>query len=339
MSDFQDLLEYNWQTDATKKAIGNPFSILARLLSAGMVIKYKNHLPKILVKDFILGIQNLTNTIFFFKSDRTVDIISREDIYSGDAYDLDYHFLNNWQLGEKKDVTLKFIMEHDSDCTIFGERYTDLTDREDDILDPVADWTALEAVADPVFGDIRFLTSENIYCEYKWITKTEYDPDTEQDVSTDLLAWEQISVGFQPGIVNSGKDIKEEITTKFSSLFGDSSVTRQAGNLDSNKHSFANYSPRLIFPSGSYKQGSTALDWNGDNGLINKNWKYFAPFWANRLPVAGEFQLPLNILYYVINNLYTKFRTRHGEFIIDTMETEFKGNTIGVTNITGFKVE
>jgi hypothetical protein len=54
--------------------------------------------------------------------------------------------------------------------------------------------------------------------------------------------------------------------------------------------------------------------------------------------VEGSFDLPLNVLYHVVNNITGKYRTVHGDFVIETIETEFGSNMIGTTRITGFKI-
>jgi hypothetical protein len=54
--------------------------------------------------------------------------------------------------------------------------------------------------------------------------------------------------------------------------------------------------------------------------------------------VEGEFYMPLNVLYFVSNNIHRKFRTEHGEFIIESMETEIGLNMIGKTRIKGYKL-
>ncbi len=56
------------------------------------------------------------------------------------------------------------------------------------------------------------------------------------------------------------------------------------------------------------------------------------------MPVEGDFNLPLNVLYYVINNITNKFKTQEGEFIIEEMEVEFGLHVIGKTHIKGYKV-
>jgi hypothetical protein len=46
----------------------------------------------------------------------------------------------------------------------------------------------------------------------------------------------------------------------------------------------------------------------------------------------------MNVLYHVIQNITGRFRTMHGEFIIEKMETEFGSNMVGHTTIRGYKV-
>lgn len=325
---------------------GSEFEAIHRKTLAGVKIKAKNHLPKSKLSDFLLGIQNYLNIIFFFKRDNTVNIIDRESILTNSSYSLDQYFIEQWALNEKKNVAIKFSMEHDNDDLIFNELYTDLSDRFEDILGPVVNWEALAAITDPQPGNIRYVMDQNVYAEYGWAVKTLTDPETWEDVSINKLGWEIISIGYQPGFYNYGMDEQEEIKTVFSTLTLTAGLkTRQPGSMDYKKFRVSGFSPRLIYDTLSHYQYKN-LDWNhymegiffnGDFGLIATRYKNWAPFLANRLPVFGKFQLPLNILYYVIDNIFRKYQTRKGEFIIETMETEFKGNRIGPTEIQGYK--
>jgi hypothetical protein len=82
----------------------------------------------------------------------------------------------------------------------------------------------------------------------------------------------------------------------------------------------------------------TPLYWEGETGLFENRWKAWATFWANRVPVTGEFDLAVNELIYVIENITKKFSTSEGEFVIEEMETEFSLNRVGKTTIKGFKI-
>jgi len=96
------------------------------------------------------------------------------------------------------------------------------------------------------------------------------------------------------------------------------------------------FSLRLL--CGNYTDFSTALFWEGPDGLFAKRWKTWAQFWATRHPFEVDFQLPLNVLIYVQENITSKFRTNEGEFIIAEIETEFGLNEIGKTRIKGYKL-
>ncbi len=102
------------------------------------------------------------------------------------------------------------------------------------------------------------------------------------------------------------------------------------------KNAWVDFSPSLINTGNLFHP--QALFWEGENGLFEKRWKRFTRFWATRLPVEGEFDLPLNVLYYVMSNITAKYRTMHGEFIIESVETEFGSNMVGKTKIKGYKV-
>ena len=47
--------------------------------------------------------------------------------------------------------------------------------------------------------------------------------------------------------------------------------------------------------------------------------------------------MSLNAIDYVSRNITGKFHSREGDFIIETMETEYSMDSIGETKITGYK--
>ena len=108
----------------------------------------------------------------------------------------------------------------------------------------------------------------------------------------------------------------------------------QKGNLASIPSVYNNFSLRLV--SGNIFFYPDA--WEGDTGLFKRRWERWARFWKNRLAVTAEFNLPLNMISYLTDNITGKFRTREGEFIIEEMECEFGMNQIGKTVIRGYKV-
>jgi hypothetical protein len=327
---------------------GYKISHIKRMAVSNRNFRISNHIPRIKLADFLLGIQNLLNIVFVFRSNKTIEIVRREDILLGESFDLDKYFVGEWSLGEKRQSSLKFLMEHDGNDGIFSERYTDLSDRLKDLGEPVEGWSDLAAISVATVGEIRYLTGQGVYCEYKWLTKTETDPDTKEDVETQYLGWEEISIKLQPGWINYGEEEVEEIKTLFSTVFSPPGVlgmdftghVSQKGNSDDKRNTFNNFSPRIIYDLGGANALISSLEWDkAEQGILDRRYKYWGPFWANRLPVEGSFHLPLNVLYYVVNNIYGKFRTRHGEFIIESMEAEFKGDIVGKTYVTGYKVE
>ena len=300
---------------------------------------YKNLLPRVPMKDFILGLQNYLNYVFVFKSLGKVDIIDRNAVLEGEAFDLDPYFSGEWIIGERKDVSVKFISEFDREDRMFGQEYHDLSDRRADFREAVATFTDLEAVANPQIGDLRLVKDENKIYEYRWKVLTSEDI-MYRETQFDALGWDFVSSGPQPYVYGESEEI-EEITTCFSTLqetregFG-LPVVLQQGNLDRMKNAWVDFSPRLINTGNLFHP--QALFWEGENGLFEKRWKRFTRFWATRLPVEGEFDLPLNVLYYVMSNITAKYRTMHGEFIIESVETEFGSNMVGKTKIKGYKV-
>jgi hypothetical protein len=311
--------------------------------------KYKDLLPKVQLKDFILSIQNLLNVCFLFRSDGRVDIIDREEILKGPAIDINKYMIGNWEKGEKKDVTLKFKFSHDDADLIFKDRWEDIDDRRDDEKEPVDTWDDLDLIEDPEIGEVRYLQTLNIYVEYAWTQKVNIDQKTGKEINEDILGWKFLAAGFQNGFFNRGRDQEETIETKFSTLYSSSPgsiyppAVQQPGNMKSMKFAYKSFSPRLIFYNGNnqceFTTENISIDWERpETGLLATRWPVWNRFWSTRLPVSRQADLPLNVIDYIRRNITSKFRSREGEFIIQEMETEFGLNKIGDTKLKGYKV-
>ncbi len=77
---------------------------------------------------------------------------------------------------------------------------------------------------------------------------------------------------------------------------------------------------------------------SGINGIFNRRWLKWARFWRSRQAVEGQFQLPLTELYSITNNITRKYHTQEGEFLIEEMEVEFKGDLMGPVTVRGYKI-
>lgn len=359
-TDFKKLIIYN-NYDITNMYFNTEGEVVSGNFSDGDFVKYysykigqifrdyektfqfKNLLPKIQLKDFLLSIQNLLNVFFHFRSDGKVDIIDRESIFSNPAIDISSYMVNQWELEISKSVALKFSFEHDANDMFFQERWEDIDDLRELEGDPVDTWADLDTIVSPEIGEVRYIISDNIYVRYDYIQSEEENPDTGNPLQTDALGWQHLSIGFQNGYYNRGKEEEEEIKTKFSTLIGDQTVSvQQPGNIQSMKFAYQNFSPRLLFYLGNnrakFETANISLDWEKSNtGLFATRWKKWAQFWSQRQPVTREADLPLNVLDYMIRNIYSNYRSREGEFIIESIETEFSTNRIGVSTIKGYK--
>lgn len=320
----------------------NSTEVLSATWSIG-TFNYTDLLPRIALKDFLLGIQNLLNIVFLFRKDKTVKIVNRNTIPETAAYNLDAYFMGFWNIGEQKDVKLKFSQEHDDNDELTGD-WHDLTDRLADFGAPVADIAALQAIASPSLGELRLVTSLNKIYEYKWAV---FDGTDEEFRSreTDILEWVFASTGNQPYIYGTSDEI-EEIKTSCSTLpyNNDGSLvvpvtlyTRQQGNISSSRRLWGDFDFRLIhYDRTLYDKGK--LEFDGEFGLFNVRWKKWANFWKSRLPVEAEFMVPLNVLSYMIENITQPYSTRHGKFIIEEMECDFRGEEMSTVKIRGYKL-
>ena len=312
---------------------------------------YRDLLPRVAMKDVLLGIQNLFNVVFVFRRNRKVDIIDRQAILDKVPFDLDPYFVGDWEIGERMEVSLKFVSEYDRDDAMFGQDYHDITQRKASFRDPVPDMDALEALPrqDLQVGEIRLVESLNKYFEYKWDTYADLDRNY-RDNQVNVLQWVFISNGPQPYVYGDAQKV-EEIQTCISTLQmekyligGRKPTVMQRGNLGHMRNVWNNFSLRLLFYAGGHfggphdATGQNSLNWEGENGLFERRWKKWARFWSQRQPVEGEFDLPLNVLSYLVDNITGKFRTRHGEFIIEDVSVEISVSHIGKTRIKGYKI-
>ena len=304
---------------------------------------YKSLVPKIRIKDFLIGLQNLLNICFVFNPKRRIiDIIDREDIVRGETIDISNYLSGFWVMGEQKDTTLKFTFDHDPGDVLFQEQFTDIDKFRDNEKEPVESFADLQAIESPGWDEIRYIKGENRYVQYKlWLFElTNALGETEQQK---YLGWDHLTCGFQHGYFNRKKELLEEIKTGFSTISGDqTTLTYQKGNIRSELFAFENFTPRLLFylgnNNGKYETANISLDWEKpETGLLGTRWRNWSRAWAQRQEVNSEADFPLNVLDYVIRNIYRKFRSNEGVFIIEEMETEFGLNRIGQTRITGYK--
>jgi len=119
-------------------------------------------------------------------------------------------------------------------------------------------------------------------------------------------------------------------------------MAHQKGNMETTKLAYEGFTPRLMFYLGDnvakFQTANLALDWElKDKGLLAKRWPKWNRFWCQRQPVSIDAMFTINMIDYVGRNITNKFRCREGEFIIETMETEFSLDTIGDTKISGYK--
>lgn len=323
---------YGWKTDMVRRYVDK--------------FQYKELLPNVQLKDFLVSIQNLLNVFFHFVPGRKiVDVIDRESILDEEAIDIENYVTGMWNIDEKKNVTLKFAMEHDSNDVIINERWHDIEEYREKEKEPVNTWDDLKNVPNPEMDEIRFVRESNTYAQYKLWLLEKFDEEASTNIQEKYIGWNQLSIAWQHGFFNYGQEEEEEINTKFSTLVEEGQAgTRQKGNIRSDLFAWESFSPRLLFvePNGTakYKTSNIALDWEKEEtGLMETRWKYWKRIWSTRQQVETEAHFHLGILEHAIANIYKKFRAREGEFIIEEMRTEFRMNEIGMTKIRGYKFD
>lgn len=313
---------------------------------------YVHLIPGVNVGDFIMGIQNLLNIVFHFRDDSKVVVIDRLEILTMDAFDLSSYLLGEWIIGERKNTTLKFVSEYDKDDALISDNFHDLTDRRHDFGEPVRYKEDLDALALPDYGEIRHVIENDEWYEYKWDVGINNDGVSEIS-EFDRVGWVKVSTGPQPVFYGTGdelEEIKTNVYTPYTHEYQLRISKMQNGVIAPTRNLWNNFTPCFFFyvsdnsistrNAGQYNTSLQWVDRQGLNeiGLFTRRWEPWAAFWNNRLPVEGDFNLPLNVLYYVINNITSKFKTEQGEFIIEEMEVEFGLHMIGKTHIKGFKL-
>lgn len=340
-------ISYNspFHDEQTTKSLTFDISFIAR--NYDHPFKYKDLLPKLKLKDFILSIQNCLNVIFVFRRDGKVDIIDRESITSSTPTDITDYMLKGWSKEEQIDTTLKFKFNHDDKDTFFQERWTDIDDLRDNEKEAVENWNDLDDIVDPVLDEIRYINTGFGYAQYAWTQRVNIDPKTGREVSTDVLGWKFLALGWQNGFYNRGKDKEEIIQTSFSTLYinpiSSNPFVNQQGNIQSNKFSYESFSPRLLFYKGNnlanFETENVSLDWEKPtSGLLDSRWPKWNRIWSKRQPMIGKAKLPFNVLDYSIRNIYKKFRCKEGEFVVEQLETPYSLHDIGTTTIKAFKL-
>ncbi len=315
----------------------------------------KNHLPKMKAGELLLSTQNYLNMVFHFLPDNTVRALGRDDLITSEAVDIEPWFMGEWAIGEQKNTAVNLQWEPDANDLQFGERFTNLDDRRADIKAPVSAWADLDAITSPQEGEIRFLTDLGLFVEYGWRTIDDPMNQTLNATSHDVLGWSEISIAYQNGWYEYGREEVENIKTGWSTLAGNFDdpvlqllyrilTVRQQGNMSFWKAKQQAFSPRLMLynptdNTGYNENTNLSLKWDkSDKGIMAKYWRNWLPFWANRLPVTGSFDVPVNVLRYLIWNICQKYRTREGEFLIEEMSCEIYIDRIGVVEVKGFKV-
>lgn len=323
---YEELTSATWELDAFK---------LAELL------------PEATIGDVMLGIQNTTNSFFWFDNNRQVRLIHRDSILEGPAFDLSDYQISKWIPGERKNVRLRFSWDHDSSDSAFQDAWKDLSNVRSKIQPAVDTREDLEYWLLPKKpGDIRLVRGEGILYEYNWFELSSGGSKNTES-TTDVLGWKELTINLQDYFFNDGNREEEEIKSIFSTLRMDPAgypVAYQKGNAKTFNQVGEKFTPRLMFFKGNNTGGDESpagskFTWEGDQGLLRKYWRLWAPFWANRLPIRAKFRLPPGVLSYVINNLYQKFRTREGEFIIEELNAEPGPAKEVYVEVTGYKVE
>jgi hypothetical protein len=331
-------------------AIGQAVDIIKRDVNAPFV--FKDLLPQMKLKDFLLGLQNLLNVCFVPRPGRRIfDVIDREKILTDPAIDIDKYLTGKWRMDTKKNITLKLAWEHDNDDLIFKEGWTDIDEYRDKEREPVDTWSDLENIEYPLMDEVRYVRETNTYAQYKMWNK-EYENEEGETIQEKRIGWSLLTIAFQHGYQNYGQDEEEELQTKFSTLsmnrnsitdgYGSLSV-RQKGNIRTDVYAYESFSPRLLFYTGNNEGANEtdniSLDWEKEEtGLLTSRWLNWSRFWTTRQQVECDAHFSPGMLDYVIRNITKKYRGLEGEFIIEKMETEIGTNYIGVTKIRGHKL-
>lgn len=298
---------------------------------------YKELLPKITLKDLIISVQNLLNISFVFGNDDTYRIKDREGIITGPATDVSEYFTESWIMKGKVNQTLKFTINMDPSDAEISTFYQDLSERESDFKDDVADMNALMGILDPEVGELRRVISLRRIFEYG--TGTLIDKNGNE---RECLRWNYVSLDYQPVKYSNGEGSSDilEISTNagtvpYTNLNG---TVKQLGRNNLRRDTEAGFGLRLLFSNQGWGSNHTTkylLNFHYENNLLETRWKHTAKWLSSREAIEGYFRFPLNI--FVNLDIDKKMRTRQGHFIVDKMVTKFSHTGIGETKIEGWK--
>lgn len=331
----------------------NTFALDDALFSTGFHNYYKreinlqNHVPDVLITDWLVGLKNIFCLGFFFNNqEKTCEIIPLKEVINSTDY-IDWSDkavrVYNYEDVSAEGVQLKH--EHDS--------ADDLTDTRINPIEKNTVKTAVDTFADlPSSGnssnDIRLVKSLNQY--YIW--------------NAGLAAWKYFSENFFNYKIGEGKKeissifspagfiYKGEDTyaTYFNGLYPSDPLfplrdwmvpqAKQKGNSPMFDLYVNNpYTPRLLFyrgfrndgngepyPLGSYHNydydenriGNYSLSWDGDDGLYNVWWKDYLNVISGSRTITIPVRLNLNDLLNL--DFKKKIRIRDVNYLIKSID-------------------
>ncbi len=285
------------------------FTVNTRTISRGLdTFNLVDHLPDMLISDFILSIRNMFNLAFVVTPRGTVRIKKRQDLIAvGSPVSLADKYIGRPLVTVSTDVKGVYLRwTHEGNDLLFSEGFKDIFDHSDLIFPSVPNIAALHALV-PTANEIRLV--EN------WHQYFQFAPETVDGVTT--YSWILYSNDFQD--MKIGTD-PEEFTTQASTLpmihyqripegcyircpqaqQQSSSIIRtdslpctlrllfyRGMTEDSNGDLYPYGSSDAFDPDGNLWPGaSLSLKWQGETGLYEQLWKGYLEWWKTRKSVT-----------------------------------------------------
>lgn len=285
------------------------FTVNTRTISRGLdTFNLKDHLPDMLISDFILSIRNMFNLAFVVTPSGTVRIKKRQDLIAvGSPVSLADKYIGRPLVTVSTDVKGIYLRwTHEGNDLLFSEGFKDIYEHPELIFPSVPNIAALHALV-PTANEIRLV--EN------WHQYFQFAPETVDGVTT--YSWLLYSNDFQD--LKIGTD-PEEFATQASTLpmvhyqripegcsircpqaqQQSSSIIRtdsQPCTLrllfyrgmaeDSNGDLYPYGSSDAFGPAGELWPGaSLSLKWQGETGLYEQLWKGYLEWWKTRKSVT-----------------------------------------------------
>ena len=260
---------------------------------ANRALFYENHVPPVLVVDFLMALQNTFNLYLEFPTNGLLSIRSRNRLLTAPGEDFTPYCDANFETLERTSFGAKLEWQWDGADSLVGEQvHEDALKKVRASLRNFGDLVAWSPANSPQEGDIVYLINQNFYVRFDAV-----------------FGWSYYSEGQLPYTTKEGESkFPAPVSPLLTGIYSDPSqgvnnsrYCAAAGNAGSYYNSQGklvkkDFGLRLFYiqrwqtgaPANRYNEPAsfvnaladagdlrvrTGLSWNGPNGLVEKEWK------------------------------------------------------------------